>query len=213
MDIPPSLSAADIAKLRLIHAAIRLFAAKGIEGVSLRLVNREAGTKNNSSLHYHFGDKLGLISATIHYIQDWFEESREAQMKALEKKAKTQTISAAEVMDVLIDPYVKLLETEAWGQNALCALARFEFDGDEDVHQVLNDSAGKAARRLRLLLAKASPDTPRKELNQQLNMCLFIAVQGFANYKNLHQTYVGNVKSSYQATGAQFKHICVGAVS
>ena len=119
MDIPTHLTAADIAKLRLIHAAIRLISAKGIEGVSLRLVNREAGTKNNSALHYHFGNKHGLITATINYIQDWFEHSRESQLAALEQTSKTSTITIDAVIDVLIDPYVTLLESETWGQDAL----------------------------------------------------------------------------------------------
>ncbi len=212
MDIPTHLSAADIAKLRLIHAAIRLIAAKGIDGVSLRLVNREAGTKNNSSLHYHFGDKAGLVEASIHYIQDWFEENREAQLKALETKAKAGRITVAEVMDVLIDPYVTLLETESWGQDALCALARFEFDGDDEIHQVLNDSAGKVARRMRKLLNIACPDLTRKQINQRLNMCLFIVLQGFANSKNQHQTYMGDLSRSYKAMGAEFKQFCVSGI-
>jgi len=181
MNIPIELTASDLAKLRLIHAAIKLFATKGIEGVSLRMVNREAGARNNSALHYHFGNKMGLITETISYIQDWFEKNRENQLATLELKAKTKAICVAEVMDVLIDPYVKLLETETWGHYALCALARFEFDGDEDVHHVLNQTSGKVARRLRGLLAKSCPDIPRKMINQRLNLSLFITLQGFAN--------------------------------
>lgn len=212
MEIPTALSAADIAKLRLIHAAIRLFAAKGIEGVSLRLVNREAGTKNNSSLHYHFGNKLGLITATIYYIQDWFEIHRETQLTALEAKAKLSNIKAVEVMEVLIDPYVTLLESESWGQDALCALARFEFDGDDAIQQVLNDSAGTIARRLRKLLSVACPDLSRKEINQRLHMSLFNVLQGFANYKNQHQSYMGNLNDSYAKTGENFKRFCTAGI-
>ena len=212
MDIPTALSAADIAKLRLIHAAIRLFAAKGIEGVSLRLVNREAGTKNNSALHYHFGNKLGLITATINYIQEWFETHRELQLAELEAKAKSSNIKVADVMDVLIDPYVTLLESESWGQDALCALARFEFDGDEAIHQVLNESAGKIARRLQKLLSAACPDLSRKEVNQRLHMSLFNVLQGFANYKNQHQSYVGNLNDSYAKIGENFKQFCTAGI-
>jgi AcrR family transcriptional regulator len=212
MDIPTELSPADIAKLRLIHAAIRLFAAKGIEGVSLRLVNREAGNKNNSALHYHFGNKQGLINATINYIQDWFESTREAKLTALELKSKSSTISVNEIIDVLINPYVTLLETETWGQDALCALARFEFDGDDEIHQILNESAGKAARRIRGLLVKALPDMPRKTINQRLNTCLFMAIQGFANIKNSHQTYMGNLQESHKAVGNQYKQFCVAGM-
>ena len=212
MDIPTDLTASDLAKLRLIHAAIRLFATKGIEGVSLRMVNREAGARNNSALHYHFGNKMGLITETIGYIQNWFEQSREAQLKALEQKSKTTTIKVDKVIDVLIDPYVKLLESETWGHDALCALARFEFDCDKAIHQALNQTSGKVARRLRSLLAKSCPDISRKVLNQRLNMCLFITLQGFANYKNHHQTYMGNMQDSYRAIGKQFKAFCVAGI-
>ena len=54
----PSASA-----LRLVVAAERLFALHGIDGVSLRQVAAEAGSGNNSAVHYHFGSKDGLITA------------------------------------------------------------------------------------------------------------------------------------------------------
>ena len=40
---------------RLLLAAERLFAARGVDGVSLRQVNVEAGQRNLSAAHYHFG--------------------------------------------------------------------------------------------------------------------------------------------------------------
>ena len=44
-------------------AAERLFALHGIDGVSLRQIAAEAGSANNSAVHYHFGSKTGLIAA------------------------------------------------------------------------------------------------------------------------------------------------------
>jgi AcrR family transcriptional regulator len=49
----------------LISAAEMLFATRGIEGVSLRQVNRTAGQANGGALHYHFGDRVGLLRAII----------------------------------------------------------------------------------------------------------------------------------------------------
>jgi len=49
--------------LRLVLAAERLFARHGIDGVSLRQIAAEAGSANNSAVHYHFGSKGGLIAA------------------------------------------------------------------------------------------------------------------------------------------------------
>lgn len=49
---------------RLILAAERLFAERGIDAVSLRAVNAAAGT-NVASANYHFGTKDALVEALI----------------------------------------------------------------------------------------------------------------------------------------------------
>lgn len=53
------------ASASLIAAAERLFAARGIDGVSLREINREARQRNTTSLQYHFGDREGLLRAIM----------------------------------------------------------------------------------------------------------------------------------------------------
>jgi AcrR family transcriptional regulator len=53
--------------LRLVLAAERLFARHGIDGVSLRQIAAEAGSGNNSAVHYHFGSKHGLIAAIFRH--------------------------------------------------------------------------------------------------------------------------------------------------
>ena len=53
--------------LRLVLAAERLFATRGIDGVSLRQIAAEAGSSNNSAVHYHFGSKHGLTAAIFRY--------------------------------------------------------------------------------------------------------------------------------------------------
>lgn len=51
----------------LILAAERLFARHGVAGVSLRQVNLEAGHKNMSAAHYHFGSREGLVLAVLQH--------------------------------------------------------------------------------------------------------------------------------------------------
>jgi AcrR family transcriptional regulator len=53
--------------VRLVVAAERLFALHGIDGVSLRQISAEAGSANNSAVHYHFGSKQGLVSAIFRH--------------------------------------------------------------------------------------------------------------------------------------------------
>jgi AcrR family transcriptional regulator len=52
---------------RLIEVAERLFAERGLDGVSLRQIATEAGTSNNSAVRYHFGSKDALVTAIIEY--------------------------------------------------------------------------------------------------------------------------------------------------
>lgn len=47
----------------MIDVAERLFAERGIGGVSLREVGAAAGQRNNSAAQYHFGSKDGLLAA------------------------------------------------------------------------------------------------------------------------------------------------------
>jgi AcrR family transcriptional regulator len=60
-------SASSPSARRLVLAAERLFATHGIDGVSLRQIAAEAGSGNNSAVHYHFGSKHGLIAAIFRH--------------------------------------------------------------------------------------------------------------------------------------------------
>jgi AcrR family transcriptional regulator len=60
-------SAPSPSALRLVLAAERLFARHGFDGVSLRQIAAEAGSGNNSAVHYHFGSKHGLIAAIFRH--------------------------------------------------------------------------------------------------------------------------------------------------
>ena len=49
----------------LLDVAERLLAERGLDGVSLRRINTEAGL-NPAAIHYHFGSKSALIGhATV----------------------------------------------------------------------------------------------------------------------------------------------------
>jgi len=49
----------------LMTTAERLFAVHGVEGVTLREIQLEAGQSNASVITYHFGSKAGLVRALI----------------------------------------------------------------------------------------------------------------------------------------------------
>jgi AcrR family transcriptional regulator len=50
---------------QLIDAGRRLFARNGVYQTPLKQIVEDAGQKNSSALHYHFGGRGGLLAAII----------------------------------------------------------------------------------------------------------------------------------------------------
>ena len=59
--VPPST------KEQIVVTAERLFAERGIDGVSLRQISAASGSGNHSVVQYHFGSKDRLIQAIFEY--------------------------------------------------------------------------------------------------------------------------------------------------
>jgi len=53
------------ARQALLVTAERMFAERGIEGVSMRELARAAGQGNNYAVQHHFGDRAGLAKAVL----------------------------------------------------------------------------------------------------------------------------------------------------
>jgi AcrR family transcriptional regulator len=79
---------------RLIEAAERLFAERGIDAVSLREITRESGARNAIALQYHFDDRAGILQAIFdkhvpevearrHAMLDEYEANGEPDLRAL----------------------------------------------------------------------------------------------------------------------------------
>ena len=79
---------------RLIEAAERLFADRGIDAVSLREITRESGARNAIALQYHFEDRAGILQAIFdkhvpevearrHAMLDEYEANGSGDLRAL----------------------------------------------------------------------------------------------------------------------------------
>jgi AcrR family transcriptional regulator len=84
----------DETRARIMRAAEELFAARGIEAVSLREINRAAGQSNTGAVQYHFGDREGLVQGVIdrhlrdteprrHALLDQYEDAATDDLRAL----------------------------------------------------------------------------------------------------------------------------------
>lgn len=71
-------------RARLIEAAEQLFAARGIDAVSLREINRLSGARNAVAVQYHFDDRSGVLNAVLAKHRPAVEAARHALLDQLE---------------------------------------------------------------------------------------------------------------------------------
>lgn len=95
------------ARRALIRAGERLFAERGINAVSLREINKAAGQRNASALHYHFGSREGLLHAILTEHAKIIRERRFELLAEIGDRAGVDVWSATRV---LIEPLTTPLE-------------------------------------------------------------------------------------------------------
>jgi AcrR family transcriptional regulator len=105
---------------RLISAAEELFASHGIDGVSLREINRLAGARNASALQYHFRDRDGLLRALMDKHRRDIEARRHAMLDAYEADGRDDLRSLA---GALVRPMTAKLADTDGGPEYLQILA------------------------------------------------------------------------------------------
>jgi len=72
---------------RLLTAAERLFAERGIDAVSLREITRESGARNAIAVQYHFSDRAGVLAAIVAKHEPGIEAARHALLDEYEAGA------------------------------------------------------------------------------------------------------------------------------
>ncbi|WP_018179392.1 TetR/AcrR family transcriptional regulator [Jongsikchunia kroppenstedtii] len=83
---------------RLLAAAEDLYAARGVDGVSLREIQRASGVKNAAAMQYHFGDRAGLLTALLDRHNRDIEQRRHALLDSYEAAGVSDIRAVAEAL-------------------------------------------------------------------------------------------------------------------
>jgi len=143
---------------QLLDAARRLFAERGVDGVSLREINRAAGQANVSALQYHFGDRAGLLRAVLEPHHRRVDALRHALLDACEADGTADLRSLGEA---LVRPLAALLEEPGGGREVLRILA--QLLGRPDTAEFAQAFAGPGSfeRWRRLVARRMAPEAVR----------------------------------------------------
>ena len=149
----------------LKRAALQLFAARGIDGVTVREIAKEAGQKNHGALAYYFGSKEALVRELILDGAKIIDDRRNAWLDAMEAKGGPATVR--EVCDVLIFAAINL---SGQGEE-VDAYMRFLVSLDMSYHGFFIESlAGRwnsGYQRCLKHLRRLMGDRPIKQKNQR----------------------------------------------
>ena len=106
----------DPTRTRLIQAGEQLFAARGIDNVSLREITRISGARNAVALQHQFSDREGLLAAIItkHHIH--VEDRRHTLLDEYEAAGETDARSIAAA---LVEPLAACLDDPDGGREFL----------------------------------------------------------------------------------------------
>ena len=98
LSIMKDASTRDLLKL----AARRLFAHRGLDGVSVRDIVLAAGQRNSGSLHYYFGTKENLARELVSDGAKLIDQRRNSQLDDIERADGPRQLR--EIIEVLVWP-------------------------------------------------------------------------------------------------------------
>ena len=156
----------DAARGALVESAERLFAERGIEGVSLRDVSKAAGQRNNSAAQYHFDDRQGLVAAVYEHRMQHVDARRHAYLA-------THDHDVRGLVEATVIPLLDVVaETDGWYARFL---ARTRWDPIAwEVLQSLSTSTSfeTVVRGLNRELAHLPRPIRRHRIDQLLTLVL-----------------------------------------
>jgi len=171
--------------VRLLDAAERLVGERGIDGVSLRTINAEAGS-NVAAAHYHFGSKAALVRAVLDRRMAVLAEERYRQLSALESDPAPSVRALAAVF---VEPLFAF-SLDAEGAPYVRFLAALYRAGGE-WFKVLDEAFAPQAERLGPLFARATRELDADRRHLRLSLASETMVRMLAD----PERYVGNLEA------------------
>ena len=189
----------------LMKVACRLFAARGVDGVTVREIAEAAGQKNHAAVGYHFGSKENLVRELVTDGAKLIDARRNRMLDEME--AAGRPLEIADIVRALIYPSVGMagarMEDEDSYTRFIVMLSMTHRDLFMDA---LENRWNSGYQRCLELLRSLMPDMPPAAKNQRfiflgayLGAVLAIREEALANERRPHPAW---------ATPQTLDHLC-----
>lgn len=165
-------------KAALLGAAERLFAEKGLGGVSVRDITRAAGARNESALHYHFGSMEALIREVFEHRYREIEKARLARLAEIDAAEKGDDLET--LLRAAIAPLFEACK-DAEGRLYARFCVQLVSDPRFDLIGLIQDAAMSSvlvlAQRLRMCLRDIPPSVLVIRLRRLFTFALLLTAE------------------------------------
>ena len=157
---------------RIIDAAERLFAEKGVAATSLREIGLRAQA-NPGSIYFHWKTKAELVRDVFRRRLEPLDAERVRRLDAAECAAAPQPALLEEVLEALVGPMLWIASgADRGGPGFLRLLGRTYNEPDRDLVRMLRRDHGATLERFRAALARALPELPEEQLFARFHFAL-----------------------------------------
>ncbi|MFM0205309.1 TetR/AcrR family transcriptional regulator [Paraburkholderia fungorum] len=174
-------------KARLVQEAIPLFAHHGIEGVSIRTLNKAAGVSSQNAVYHYFGDMWGLVDAAIqHSLNRYLDGVRTLLDAARTGTEESEPISLPIVVEAIVRPIVHISSSPD-GMAGLQFLARMIGGSGPRGKEIIAREWRSVAERVNDLVFRAVPENGREAagvkalfaFNTALNVVVDVGLEAY----------------------------------
>lgn len=163
----------------LVRSAERLIAQRGLGAVSVKDITREAGARNPSAVHYHFGNLEELIKEVFAETFNAIEADRLQRFAQLETDTPDDPLYA--LLVAAIGPWLDICLHEE-GRVYVGFSNQFVSDPRFDLGELVDEASMTSLKIMGVKLAECLPDLPGGIFAARLRQGFRISIIQAADY-------------------------------
>lgn len=164
---------------RILTAAERLFAERGISAVPLRDIAHAAGQRNHTVVQYHFGDRNEVARAIVEF------RGAESEAKRIDLVTELMVGPNPARVDDVVGAFVRPLAIHIRPDNHYLTFLSL-FITEEGGYETLGQDVhtGGSVLAIRALLARLAPQVPPAVLDERWYVMMTSTVHTLARYQS-----------------------------